>query len=152
MLGGMVSIGAFYTLAIIISPILQHLYTAQGIPVEKLYDQLVTSPGALSIWHLLTIMGFGIGGYFAASNASVKPLLSAALSAGVMLLILLVQYMGVYPNPYPFWSQVLGFITPIPSALLGGGYLYAKGQSSDGAQPSDARASDRGLRRTVARR
>ncbi len=114
-------------MSIIVSTILQQVYTANGVPIEKLYDELMTSLGAVFIWHLLTIVGFAVGGYVAASTTSTKSLISAGASAGLVLLVLPVQYLGVYPNPFPVWSQVLGFMTPVPSALLGGWLLLRQG-------------------------
>lgn len=118
-LGAVVSIGLFYSLAMLIRPILEHWYSGQGVAPETLYQTLTTSVGAVLLWHLLAVCGFTVGGYVAARSAAHRPILSALLSAALAKLVLLAQYAGVFPNPYPGWSQVLGFITPAPAALLG---------------------------------
>src|SRR5262249_11803935 len=102
------------------SHIVQHLYIAHGVSLEKLYEVMSTAPEALFLWHALLVVGFVIGRYVAAGHASRSPLLTACLAAVFVKALLLVQYAGVFPDPYPVWSQVLGFATPVPAALFGG--------------------------------
>jgi hypothetical protein len=125
LLGGVVSIGTFFSLATIISPLVQRWYTVQGIALDKLYQTMNTSPETVLLWHLLAVCGYVMGGYVAASRTVQKQLLAACLSAVVAKAILVAQYAGIFSNPYPVWSQMLGFVTPVPAALLGG-WLYIR--------------------------
>jgi hypothetical protein len=118
-LGAVVSIGTFFSLATVASPIVQRWYTAQGVAFEKLYQTMNTSLESVLIWHLLAVCGYAMGGYVAASRASQMRLWVACLSAVLAKVILLAQYAGVFSNPYPAWSQMIGFATPIPAALFG---------------------------------
>jgi hypothetical protein len=120
LLGGIVSIGTYFSLATIVGPVVQHWYTAQGVPFEKLYQTMSASVEAVLLWHVLAVCGFIMGGYAAANRTLEKPLIAACLSAVLAKAILLGQYAGVFPYPYPAWSQLLGFVTPVPAALVGG--------------------------------
>jgi hypothetical protein len=120
LLGGVVGIGTFFSLATVASPLVQRWYAAQGVAFEKLYQTMNTSLEAVLLWHLLAVCGYAMGGYVAASRTSQRRLLVACLSAVLAKVILLAQYAGVFSNPYPVWSQMLGFATPIPAALFGG--------------------------------
>jgi hypothetical protein len=120
LLGAVVSVGTFFSLATVVSPLVQRWYTAQGIALEKLYQTMNTSLEAVLLWHLLAVCGFIMGGYVAAGRTSQRRLLAACLSAVLAKAILLAQYAGVFPNPYPVWSQILGIVTPVPAALFGG--------------------------------
>jgi hypothetical protein len=120
LLGGIVSLGTFFTLAIVVNPVVQHWFTARGVTLEKLYETMNASAETVLLWHLLGVFSYIVGGYVAAGHAVQRRLLAACLSAVLAKIILLAQYAGVYSIPYPAWSQLLGFITPVPAALLGG--------------------------------
>jgi hypothetical protein len=119
-LGVLVCLGTFYSLSILSNPILKYWYLAQGVPHDGLYRTVTTAVEAVVLLHLLAITAYITGGYVSAANSHRRPLLTACLAAVLTKTVLLVQYLGIYSYPYPWWSQVLGLITPVPAALIGG--------------------------------
>ena len=122
LLGSVVSMGTFYSLATVSSPLVQRWYTAQGVELAQLYQTMNTATVPVLLVHVLALAGYIFGGYVAAARTPHKPLLAACLSAVLAKVILLAQYAGVFAYPLPAWSQMLGFVTPVPAALLGGWY------------------------------
>lgn len=132
LLGGAAGVGIAYLLGMLLSPILQHWIASRGVSVVDLFDAMTKSIEMNVGGHALNILGGVIGGHLAARLARAKPLIHGAVSSVPGLIALSVQFFGLFPFPYPVWSVVLSFVTPLPSGWLGG-LLWAQRHSSERA-------------------
>jgi hypothetical protein len=121
--GGATGIGAAYSAGIILSPVFQHWHTAHGVGIGDLYSVIAQSLAGNAAGHAVTFLGETLGGITAAQLAGTKPFAHALASAAVPYIVLVASHLGVFPSPFPLWSQLLGFLSPVPCALLGA-WLY----------------------------
>ena len=98
----------------------QWVEIGRGAKLDDLYAALTTSSLYNLIGHLTNVAAAALGGYWAARLGSVRPLLHAGVAGAMMLLPIVIAFAGPYPMPFPLWSLVLFFITPVPSAMIGG--------------------------------
>jgi hypothetical protein len=119
-LGTLIACGAAYLLALLSSSIEQWIEIGRGAKLDDLYTALTTSALYNGIAHLTNIAAAALGGYWAARLGSARPLLHAGVAGAMMLLPIVIAFAAPYPMPYPKWSLILFFITPVPSAMIGG--------------------------------
>ena len=125
LVGGAAGMGAAYTAAIIASPFFQHWHAAQGVGMDDLYMSIAQSPTANFLGHGFNVAGEILGAIAAAQLGKGKSFAHALASATVPYVLLVAGYLGVFPSPFPLWSQLLSFLFPLPAALLGA-WLYAE--------------------------
>jgi hypothetical protein len=89
------------------------------VPLEQLYYAFGSSPLINVVGQLLNVFAGVLAGYLAARFAGSAPLLHAAVATVPMYIAILTAYLGVYPSPYPLWSNVLALLLPLPCALMG---------------------------------
>jgi hypothetical protein len=91
-----------------------------GVSLDKLYHTAANSPLHNMVTHLTNVFAAAVGGYWAAKLGPGKPFVHAGVAGALMLVPVAIALLGPYEMPHPLWSLGLLFVTPIPSALLGG--------------------------------
>jgi hypothetical protein len=119
LLAGCAGYGAAFTLGSLLSPFWQHWLIRSGVPIEQLYGEFGGSLPVNLVSQLLTVLAGVLAGYLAARYSRGAPFLHAAAATIPMYVIVLASHLGVYPSPFPFWSDVLSFLLPLPCALAG---------------------------------
>jgi hypothetical protein len=123
--GAATGTGAPYLVGSVVYPLLQQWMTARGASLESIAGAMTQSAGFNLLSQGLSALGSVAAGYVAARLGRFFPLVHAVAAALVTMAAAGLLYLGVFPSPYPVWSQVLGFVTPIPCAVLGA-WLLAK--------------------------
>jgi hypothetical protein len=121
LLAGCAGYGAAFTLGSLLSPLWQHWLIGSGVPIERLYDEFGGSLPVNLVSQLLTALAGVLAGYLAARYSRGVPLLHAAAATIPIYIIALASHLGVYPSPFPLWSNVLSVLLPLPCALVGAG-------------------------------
>lgn len=116
---GCAGYGAAYTIGSVISPFWQHWLIGSGVPIEQLYDAFGSSLVINLVGQLLNASAGVLAGYLAARYSPGVPLLHAAAATIPMYVIVFAGHLGVYPSPFPFWSNALSILLPVPCALIG---------------------------------
>lgn len=119
LLAGCAGYGAAFTLGSLLSPLWQHWLIGSGVPIERLYDEFGGSLPVNLVGQLLTALAGVLAGYLAARYSRGVPFLHAATATIPTYVIVLASHLGVYPSPFPLWSNVLSFLLPLPCALVG---------------------------------
>jgi len=128
-LGGAAGVGVALLVGMLLSPLLQYWIESQGVSVDNLFATMAGSLEMNVAGHCLDVFGGVIGGHLAARLANARPLTHGAASSLPALIALSVQYLGLFPSPYPVWSQLLSFATPLPAGFIGGLLFYWKRRS-----------------------
>jgi hypothetical protein len=125
LVGAATGVGAPYLIGSVVYPLLQQWVMARGGSLESLAGAMTQSTGFNVLSQLLSAFGGVAAGYVAARLGYFFPAVHAAAAALVMMAAAALLYLGAFPSPYPVWSQILGFVTPIPCAVLGA-WLFAR--------------------------
>lgn len=129
-IGAAAGVGAPYLIGSVVSPPIQQWLLAQGETLDSLARVLTQSTGYNALTVVLGAIGSAIGGYVATQLSGSARVGNAVAAALIMIAAAALLYLSVFPSPYPVWSQILGFLTPIPCAVLGA-RLYSRSRADD---------------------
>lgn len=127
LIGAAAGVGTPYLIGSVVSPPIQQWMLAQGATLDSLARAMTGSPGFNVLAVLLGAIGGVVGGHVAARLSGSSHILNAIAAAVIMIAATALLYFSAFPSPYPVWSQILGFLTPIPCAMLGA-RLYLRGR------------------------
>jgi hypothetical protein len=125
LVGAATGVGAPYLIGSVVYPFLQQWVMARGGSLEGLASAMTQSTGFNLLSQALSALGGVAAGYVAARLGHFLPVLHAAAAALVMMAAAALLYLGAFSSPYPAWSQILGFVSPVPCAVLGA-WLFAR--------------------------
>ena len=120
-LGIVASIGISLILGLVIGILGAVVLALQGVPETQIESRLMTGTFFLIASLLLGLIPSLIGGYIAAGTSPTKnEALKNAVANGSIGIVLGIIFQAIVPQPLPIWYQVVGDLSIIPAALLGG--------------------------------
>jgi hypothetical protein len=119
LIGAATGVGAPYLIGSVVYPLIQQWVMAHGGDLQALSGAMTRSTGFNVLTQFLGALGSVAAGYVAARLGHFFPVAHAVAAALVTMAAAAFLYLGAFPSPYPVWSQILGFATPIPCAVLG---------------------------------
>ncbi len=130
-IGAAAGVGVPYLIGSVVSPPIQQWLMTQGQTLDSLARALTQSTGFNVLALVLGAIGSAIGGVVA-TQLSGSLRIDHAVAAGlIMIAAAALLYFSAFPSPYPVWSQVLGFLIPVPCAVLGAQWYLRRRRAHD---------------------
>lgn len=111
--------GASYLTGMLLSPLVQHFYAQRISDLSVIYQVMFSSPGFSILVLAINACGYFFAGQLAARMAPHGPVLHSVAAGGICIFVGAVAYLGVVGSPLPVWTQVAGFVLPIPCMIAG---------------------------------
>lgn len=127
---GCAGYGAIFALWVFAMPVWQQFLLNQGVAMNELNTALYGSTWFNVYRVICNAVAGGIAGAFVVRITSGRPYLHAAVATAPLYCIYVARYFGVYPVPYPFWSELSSFLLPLPVALVSAHVMVERGRTS----------------------